>query len=310
MTTAAIKYTLTMNDWRDYDWSDVKPLPVPDVPGHVAQIAYSADFRDAMALFRAVMAAHELSERALALTTGVIKLNPAHYSVWDYRLEVCETIGNRVFDYRAVGLTPESASPPPIGDNGEWLNMFTLANAKNYQVWNYRQHLLDAENPLWFKNERLVVAMVLEDDAKNFHAWSHLKWCITRGATAFDPEELLGWAAKLLADDVLNNSVWSFRHFVLHLYPQARSEAELSYVLAQISEQPENESVWSYLTGLLALMPDLKPAAVQAAEPYTHTGQARAVEFLAENSRPAEAREYYKKLAQLEPARKEFWITR
>lgn len=47
--------------------------------------------RDAMDHFRAVMAANEHSERALELTESIIKMNPAHYTIW------------------SVGITPKMA---------------------------------------------------------------------------------------------------------------------------------------------------------------------------------------------------------
>jgi protein farnesyltransferase/geranylgeranyltransferase type-1 subunit alpha len=48
----------------------------------LATIAYSPEYAEATAYLRAVMAANEMSERALELTEDVIRLNPAHYTVW------------------------------------------------------------------------------------------------------------------------------------------------------------------------------------------------------------------------------------
>lgn len=291
-------------DWHRYDWTDVELLPVPDVPAHVAQIAYSPEFQEAMSYFRAVAAKHELSERVLSLTRAVIELNPAHYSVWDYRLEICAAIGNSVFDYKTVGLTPESRAAPPIGEDGDWLNEFAISHAKNYQVWNYRQHLLDAANPLWYRNERLVVQMVLQDDAKNFHAWSHLKWCVMTAAkscpTAFEPHELRGGTSTMLEEDVLNNSVWSFRYFLLQVFPELRDSSEVAFVFDKIAEAEENESAWSYLSGIIDTIPGTKDSASARAKEFT---SARAVEFLAVNVDPT----YFDKLVELEPARQQFW---
>lgn len=44
--------------------------------------------RDAMDYFRALNKAQEVSQRALDLTTHVIDLNPANYTVW------CATVGD------------------------------------------------------------------------------------------------------------------------------------------------------------------------------------------------------------------------
>lgn len=38
--------------------------------------------RDAMDHFRAISAAGERSERALELTETIIRMNPAHYTIW------------------------------------------------------------------------------------------------------------------------------------------------------------------------------------------------------------------------------------
>ena len=82
-------------------WSSITPIPLDDGStyysedgeGHggagggefthpLATIAYDPEYAEATAYLRAVMAANEMSERALALTEDVIRLNPAHYTVW------------------------------------------------------------------------------------------------------------------------------------------------------------------------------------------------------------------------------------
>jgi protein farnesyltransferase/geranylgeranyltransferase type-1 subunit alpha len=64
-------------------WADIAPLlqeePV-DTP--LAQIAYSDEYAEAMSYLRAVMAAGEKSDRVMGLTEDIIRLNPAHYTVW------------------------------------------------------------------------------------------------------------------------------------------------------------------------------------------------------------------------------------
>lgn len=64
-------------------WADVVPLPPDDgFPNALATIAYTEEYAEASAYLRAVMAANEFSQRALDLTAHLIKLNPAHYTVW------------------------------------------------------------------------------------------------------------------------------------------------------------------------------------------------------------------------------------
>lgn len=304
-----------MSDWDEYDWSDVVPNPIPENPGAVAQIAYSSEFSKAMSLFRACADVNELSPRVLALTKAIIELNPAHYSIWDYRLEVVTELGNSIFDYKKVGLTPKSKSHPPIGEDGDWLNQFTLSHAKNYQVWNYRQHLIDPHNPQWFRGEKLLAMLVFEDDSKNFHAWSHLKWVINKdrqhGTDSFkDGSSLLEDCDRMIGADVWNNSAWSFRYFVFMQYPALLvSNEELSFIEHSLNVAPSNESAWAYLRGLVAdLNPELKEKAITIALRFV--GEPRAVELLAELSEKTESSKHWLQLCELEPVRRPFWEAR
>jgi protein farnesyltransferase/geranylgeranyltransferase type-1 subunit alpha len=70
----------------DPEWASIQPIPLNDgsdtgaMP--LATIAYSDEYLEATSYLRAVMAANEMSERALKLTEDVISMNPAHYTVW------------------------------------------------------------------------------------------------------------------------------------------------------------------------------------------------------------------------------------
>lgn len=64
-------------------WVDVEPLQQDNGGPHpLAAIAYSEEYSEAMAYLRAIMAKGDLSERVLELTEDIIKMNPAHYTVW------------------------------------------------------------------------------------------------------------------------------------------------------------------------------------------------------------------------------------
>lgn len=81
----------------DPTWSTIDPIPLDDGSNYYADTAeseeqprvlplatiyYSDEYTEATAYLRAVMAENEVSERALALTEDVIRMNPAHYTVW------------------------------------------------------------------------------------------------------------------------------------------------------------------------------------------------------------------------------------
>lgn len=66
----------------DPKWSDMSPIPQDDTGRPLAAIAYTEEYIEAMSYLRAVMAANEYSQRALELTEHIIKMNPAHYTVW------------------------------------------------------------------------------------------------------------------------------------------------------------------------------------------------------------------------------------
>lgn len=70
----------------DPEWASITPIELDDGSDSgampLASIAYPAEYLEATSYLRAVMAANEMSERALKLTEHVISLNPAHYTVW------------------------------------------------------------------------------------------------------------------------------------------------------------------------------------------------------------------------------------
>lgn len=295
-----------MKQWNDYDWSDIEPIFIPEENRQLARINYSEDFAVAMAYLRALQPTQEISERALTLTQDILEMNPAHYSVWDYRFKIVTEIGNKVYDPKEVGLVRISAYPP-IGEDGSWLNDFTLEHPKNYQIWNYRQHLVDPTSEAFFRGEQLLVHIILEDDSKNFHAWSHYKWAIQAApANTFNVAELLEYADSLLKADVWNNSAWSFRFFIFQYFPDAlEKHAELEYVTQKIEEAPQNESVWSYAKGMF------KPSEILPLAQTWSSQSCRAKELLAAlyhgNSEYDEAAKLYAELCIDEPVRQGFW---
>jgi hypothetical protein len=70
------------------EWADIDPIPLDDGSGNgdgiipLATIAYPPSYTEATSYLRAVMAVNEMSDRALKLTEDIIRINPAHYTVW------------------------------------------------------------------------------------------------------------------------------------------------------------------------------------------------------------------------------------
>lgn len=64
-------------------WAEIVPIAQDDGgPNPLAAIAYTESYSEAMSYLRAVMAKNERSERVLELTDDIIRMNPAHYTVW------------------------------------------------------------------------------------------------------------------------------------------------------------------------------------------------------------------------------------
>jgi hypothetical protein len=64
---------------------NIIPITQSDPSTNVAGIAYSQDYSKAMSLLRALQASPMHHPNALTLTSYIIHINPAHYSVWACR---------------------------------------------------------------------------------------------------------------------------------------------------------------------------------------------------------------------------------
>jgi len=224
-----------MPDWIPYshrpEWSDVTPLAQDDGPNPVVQIAYSEKFSEVYDYFRAILAANEKSERALQLTQDALRLNPANYTVWQYRREVLKDLGKDL----AIEL--------------DYLDSIIESNTKNYQVWHHRRVIVDQLNDS--SRELPLTESVLRIDPKNYHAWQHRQYAIKK-FNLYDDE--LAYVDRLITEDIRNNSAWNQRFFVLKHFGFTNEilERELQYTTTRIKRVPNNESAWNYLRGLLS----------------------------------------------------------
>lgn len=92
------------------------------------------------------------------MTETCIWLNPANYTVWQYRREILKTLAKN------------------LHEELKYADRMIKYNSKNYQVWHHRKVIVE-----WLQdpNEELAfIETVLCKDAKNYHAWQHRQWCI------------------------------------------------------------------------------------------------------------------------------------
>ena len=252
----------------DPAWADITPLPQDDGgPNALATIAYTDEYTEASAYLRALMAIPEYSPRALDLTAHLIDLNPAHYTVWLYRMQ---TLKNLDAD---------------IEEELEFLNDVSLRYIKNYQIWQHRQVLVErlaeqiTEGKVAGEAEKLekvvqkelmFLAEMFDKDQKNYHVWSYRQWLV-RKFDLWEGHGELEEMERFIRLDVRNNSAWNHRYFVvfgrekLEAKDGARLEAqvpgwrpaegvwerEVEYAKEAIRLAPQNESPWNYLRALV-----------------------------------------------------------
>ncbi|KAI8146244.1 GK24478 [Fennellomyces sp. T-0311] len=234
------------------EWSDVVPIAQDDGPNPLVPIAYSSDYRDAMDYFRAVSRTQEKSKRVLELLADIIDMNPAHYTVWQYRQEVLFAIDADL--RQELGYIDEVASE----------------QAKNYQIWHHRQVIVDKLGD--GSQELDFINGILDEDSKNYHAWSYRQWVVSR----FDLwNQEFQYTDDLLVFDIRNNSAWNHRHFVLFNRPQGASQediaSEIEFAKKKIQQAPNNPSGWTYLHGLL----EASQAPLNQIEPFLKELQAK-----------------------------------
>ncbi|KAJ9573848.1 hypothetical protein L9F63_008772 [Diploptera punctata] len=215
------------------DWKDVVPVPQDDGPFPIVAIAYSEKCYITFFYLQpfAMLKSCEKSERALQLTKDALDLNPANYTVWQYRGEILKHLNK--------DLVQELA----------YVKEMIEDNPKNYQVWHHRRVIVEwLQDPSY---ELSLTKTILSQDAKNYHAWQHRQWII-RTFKLFDNE--LEYVNHLLEDDIRNNSAWNQRYFVINNTTGFTEEVisrELAFTLDKIKIVTNNESAWNYLRGVL-----------------------------------------------------------
>ncbi|WFC96166.1 galactose-6-sulfurylase [Malassezia brasiliensis] len=228
-----------------------------------------------MDLFRALKQMYpghvEASDRALQLTAHLVCLNPANYSIWQYRAEVL------------LQLSEADGNHDRLRRELDFLDEFAKHNMKNYQIWQHRRIIVsvlgDPSRELDFTRANLSL------DAKNYHTWAYRQWVLAHfgglheheeklrapGAGAFPQlwDGELAFVDEMLKEDIRNNSAYNHRWFCIfgrsaegrriNLSLQATRDAEIAYALEKIAMAPNNASPWNYLRGLCTALEPRKP---------------------------------------------------
>ena len=191
-------------------------------------------------------------------------------------------------------------------------------NPKNYQIWYHRRAMLEHLPPTLFlqciiqhnsstkddddddmastmRNLELdYIHTVLLVDEKNYHAWSHRQWIVsklidssrttttttlstvptapstTTLVTSIYDHELM-YCENFINRDIRNNSAWNHRWFIVHartdnrgttngetaILPVTTMEQELDYTMDIMTIDPYNESPCKYLVALVRELCDI-----------------------------------------------------
>lgn len=219
-------------------WQDIERVPQDDGPNPVVAINYSPKFTELMDLFRGIQRKGEISERVLELTTELLSINPANYTVWKYRRDCLKNLRS------------------DLREELKYMDNFAEDNPKNYQIWYHRRAVVELLGD--GSTEKEFTRKVFEVDSKNYHAWAHRQWAVlTYGLN----EGELDYTTHLIDNDCFNNSAWNHRWFIIHLSGSVSVEvldSEVRFCFDNIIKAPKNDSVWNYARGLYRKHADVR----------------------------------------------------
>lgn len=214
---------------------------VQSVDSPLAHILLDSRKQDLLNVFVDRMNCHEeVSERMYHLSGDVIvHVNSADYSAWEWR-------------WRCFLHMTREKSREYIHYEKEMMRSVATSNPKNYQLWNHRRKLAVFQGSSCLKEELEFTAGCLEFDAKNYHAWAHRQALLRLWATPADVESERRVTSAFLKRDVMNNSAWTQRAFLLTLSNVCTysKDDEIGYTKSQILLCVENEASWAYLKHL------------------------------------------------------------
>lgn len=273
----------------------------------LCDIMYSEEYKDVMGKLRENLERKVYNEEALVLTDKAVELLASHYTTWQYRFKIVKEIKRDLFEEL------------------DWCELVALDNEKNYQIWNYRQLIIEEI----LKNEQLaskfdyhrehpILEEMLNEDSKNHHVWSYRKWFVERFSLHESLEENQ-FVEKMLDADLRNNSAWTHRFYLKfgHSDWQKNVEPEIEFAKLKIEICPQNPSSWNYLRGIYRKgkknVEELRLFCLPLADIEAKTIKSSfALETLAEIEKSAgnkdTAAKYYQLLAEVyDPIRKNYW---
>ncbi|KAG0329128.1 CAAX geranylgeranyltransferase alpha subunit [Podila humilis] len=268
------------------EWADVVPIPQDDGPNPLVPIAYTKEYSTTMDYFRAICRTQEQSERALELTKIVIELSPSHYTVWHYRQTLLKALNKdlaseldwiqymieehpksyQIWHHRQVVVehisatllptsTAQSSTATTTTSTSTSTTLSNLSTVADGIPYNDLSELHKEAARKAVKVELDFIAAAVEDDAKNYHAWSYRQWVLKHFGPGPWWGEELEYIDELLAIDIRNNSAWNQRFYAFSQGPlgltQENVEKEVEYTKNKIERTPSNESPWVYLAGIL-----------------------------------------------------------
>ena len=168
--------------------SDLEPLVELSEQHQAASIDYSPEYKLLLRYFTGLLRRDEKSERALLITEQLLNINPAHYTVWEFRREAL------------VALRRD------LMEELDFVDAFAGGNPKNYQIWYHRRALAQLIGPAAVEREKDFTELVFDEDAKNYHAWAHRQHIVS-AFSAWEGE--LEIAERFISADIRNNSAWN-----------------------------------------------------------------------------------------------------
>ncbi|KAF8435272.1 hypothetical protein BGX38DRAFT_1100370, partial [Terfezia claveryi] len=219
----------------------------------------------------------DYSDATLALTSTLLKRNPEFYTIWNYRREILLN-----------GILPPAVTPKPAPDSeeeksillilkGELIHLLPLlkSHPKCYALWNHRLWVLsqsgiylslEKSQGLW-KEELVLVGMMLGRDERNFHGWAYRrivvgaieKGMIGKGMSLVEQE--FEYTTVMIKSNMSNYSAWHSRTKLVGRLLEERGakkqermdflEDEINLLKKAIITKPQDQSLWLYYRWLI-----------------------------------------------------------